>query len=145
MSKISYKNGLIEAVVFCFYKDGKILLEDRGKGFDVEALFPNGKIEIKDKFNNEYVLNALHREVSEEFNKQISIKKEKYLGQIEVAEINVLFYLFLIIEWEGDFPSVIKEKGKLDSRVSFFTIDEAKALFKHDNLFIMIDLIQKNI
>ncbi|MDD4000337.1 MAG: NUDIX domain-containing protein [Bacilli bacterium] len=145
MSEISYKNGLIEAVVFCFYIDGKILLEDRGKGFDVEALFPNGKIESKDKFDNNYVLNALYREVSEEFNNQVKIKKGKFLGQIEVSEINVLFYLFLITEWEGDFPSVIKEEGESDSRISFFTIDEAKALFKHNNLLLMLDLIQKNL
>ena len=43
MSEISYKNGLIEAVVFCFYKEGKILLEESGKGFNIEAVFPNGK------------------------------------------------------------------------------------------------------
>ena len=141
MSEVSYKNGMIEAVVFCFYKDGRILLEDRGKGFDVEAFFPNGKIETKDKFNDSYVINALHREVSEEFSNQIFIKNEKALGEVIVPEINVLFYLFLITDWEGEFPNAIKEEGELDSSLSFFKIDEAKGLFKYDNLFTMLNMV----
>lgn len=31
MENVSVKNGLIEGVSICFYKNGKILLEDRGK------------------------------------------------------------------------------------------------------------------
>ena len=75
--KYRIKNGLIEAVVFCFYKEGKILLEDRGKGFNIEAVFPNGKIETKDKYDQNYIVNALYREVSEEFDNKITIKKQK--------------------------------------------------------------------
>ena len=145
MSEISYKNGLIEAVVFCFYKDGKVLLEDRGKGFNVEAIFPNGKIETKDKYDQNYIVNALYREVSEEFDNKITIKNEKFLAEIEVHEINVLFYLFLITDWIGEFPLSIKEKGEPDSIVSFFEIKEAKKLFKHDNLFEMLRHIEENI
>jgi 8-oxo-dGTP pyrophosphatase MutT (NUDIX family) len=145
MNEISYKNGLIEGVVFCFYKDGKILLEDKGKGFNVEAIFPNGKIENKDKINNDYIVNALYREVSEEFNNQIVIKNEKYLGQLKVHEINVLFYVFLITEWDGEFPNIIKENGEPDSKLLFFTIGEANELFKHDNLLTMLEMIIKNI
>lgn len=131
--------------MFCFYKGGKILLEDRGKGFSNEAIFPNGKIESIDKFNENYIVNALHREVKEEFANCIRIRNEKFLGELEVPEINVHFSVFLITDWEGIFPNSIKEVGEKDSNISFFSIDEAKKLFKHQNLFTMLDMILKHI
>ncbi|MGM0495682.1 MAG: hypothetical protein ACQERX_03360, partial [Bacillota bacterium] len=108
----SNKNEYTEGVVFCFYKENKVLLEDRGKGFDVEAFYPNGTIETKDKQNsNNYILNALYREVSEEFDGKIDILDKTYLGELIVPEINVLFYIFVITKWKGNFPEVIREKG----------------------------------
>ncbi|MBU1143199.1 MAG: hypothetical protein KKH92_06060 [Firmicutes bacterium] len=138
----SYKNGLIEGVVFCFYKDNKVLLEDRGKGFNVEAFFPNGTIEIKDKnSSDDYIVNALFREVSEEFKNRINILDKAFLGELIVPEINVLFYIFVITDWEGDFPDEIQEIGEPDSKISFFSIDEARTLFKYQSAFEMLDRV----
>jgi len=92
----SYKNGLIEGVVFCFYKDKKVLLEDRGKGFNVETFFTNGTIEIKDKRNNsDYITNALYREVSEEFSDKINILEKTFLGGL-LFQKSMFYFMFLL-------------------------------------------------
>ncbi|MDD3123676.1 MAG: hypothetical protein PHC62_09230 [Candidatus Izemoplasmatales bacterium] len=92
----SYKNGLIEGVVFCFYKDNKVLLEDRGKGFNVETFFTNGTIEIKDKRNNsDYITNALYREVSEEFSDKINILEKAFLGGL-LFQKSMFYFMFLL-------------------------------------------------
>lgn len=145
MENISFKDGLEEAVLFCFYKDGKILLEDRGKGFNVEAFYPNGGIEIKDKFNDNYIINALHREIKEEFNNQININNHIYCGDVVVTDINAIFYVYLITDWTGVFPESIKEPGEKDSLISFFNIDEAKELFNYESAFDILELIVKKI
>ncbi|MFO7968716.1 MAG: hypothetical protein R6U15_01210 [Candidatus Izemoplasmatales bacterium] len=138
----SNKNEYTEGVVFCFYKENKVLLEDRGKGFDGEAFYPNGTIETKDKQNsNNYILNALYREVSEEFDGKIDILDKTYLGELIVPEINVLFYIFVITKWKGNFPEVIREKGEPDSKISFFSIDEARELFKYDSAFEILNRV----
>ena len=143
---ISQKKGFIEGVVFCFYKDNKILLEDRGKGFDVEAFYTNGTIELKDKHDNEdYIVNALYREVSEEFNSKIDILDKFFLGELVVPEINVVFYIYIITDWKGEFPDVIREIGEPDSKISFFTIEEARALFKYESAFVILERLIKYI
>ena len=76
---------------------------------------------------------------------RLQLKNKKFLAEIEVPEIKVLFYLFLITDWIGEFPLSIKEKGEPDSIVSFFEIKEAKKLFKYDNLFEMLRHIEENI
>ncbi|AUD65956.1 hypothetical protein BK011_09755 [Tenericutes bacterium MZ-XQ] len=141
MDQVSYKNGLIEAVAFCFYRNGEVLLEDRGKGFNVEAFYPNGKIELKDKYDENYIINALYREIGEEFGNQININDKVFCGELVIPEINVLFYVFLIIDWNGDFPNAIKEEGEPDSRISFFKVEEARKLFKYESAFKMLDMI----
>ena len=81
MKSYTYKDEYREGVVFCFCKDGNVLLEDRGKGFNNEAFFTNGSIEIIDKEKSEdYILIALYREIDEEFGGKIFCKKEIYLG-----------------------------------------------------------------
>jgi len=142
----SYKDGFREGVVFCFYKDGKILLEDRGKGFEVEAFFPNGSIELKDKEfgGDEYILYSLNREVNEEFNRQIIIKDKKYLGEIKVPEINVLFYVYCITAWDGIFPSHIIEDGEPDSVIEFFGIPEARDILKFDSALEILRRVESS-
>lgn len=132
----SYKDGMIEGVVFCFYSNGRVLLEDRGKGFNNEAFFPNGTIELKDKSEKDYVMNALYREVSEEFAGQITIKSKRSVGELTVPQVNVLFYIYVITNWDGEFPKVIKEEGEVDSKINFFSIE------KQENFLNMIVLLR---
>lgn len=139
-------NQPIEAVVFCFVKKDEILLEDRGKGFNNEAFYPNGKIEKADYLlKGNYLENALYREVKEEFDNKIAIKKKKYLGNVEVDEINVNFHIYLISKWSGNFPEVIKEPGEPDSEIAFFKMTDAIKMFRYESAFEIMELIQKNI
>lgn len=142
---ISYKDGYKEGVAFCFYKDGKVLLEDRGRGFNNEAFFPSGTIELKDKIDGNYIEVALLREIKEEFQGQIIVNSHVYLGEIKVDAIGVIFYLYLITDYHGSFPDVIKEEGELDSTIRFFTLNECKKLFKYDSAFEMLNLVTNNI
>jgi|GEM_PF-1218154 len=143
MDKVkSIKNGYIEGVVFCFYKEGRLLIEDRGKGFGKEAFFPNGTIENQDKlYGNNYIENALYREVSEEFRQQIKILEKHFLGELEVPAINVLYYIYIITDWQGDFPLTIKEDEEPESNLSFFMIEELKKLFKYESAFDILERI----
>lgn len=139
----SYKNGYAEGVVFCFYDNGKILLEDRGLGFENEAFYPNGSIEQSDKkLNRNYVKAALYREVEEEFDGRIIINNEKFIGEILVPEIKVHFYIYLIVSWDGEFPSVIKEPNEVDSNLKFFSFEDAKNLFKYSSALEILDLVK---
>ena len=136
---------VIEGVTFCFYKEGKILLEDRGRGFNNEAVIPSGKIEFKDTINKRfsYTVNALYREVAEEFDNKIIITNKIYAGKLFVPQVNVLFHIFIITNWEGEFPNIIKETNKDDSKIEFFDIKEAKSLFKYESKFEMLEIILK--
>ena len=139
----SYKDGFLEGVVFCFYKGGKVLLEDRGKGFDNEAFFTNGSIEATDKkCDDNYILSALHREIAEEFNGQISPKNEIYLGQLRVPEINVLFYIYCMTDWDGNFPEHISETSEPDSVIKFFDIQSAKQILKYDSALEILSRVE---
>lgn len=64
-----------------------------------------------------------------------------FCGELVAPEINVLFYVFLITDWNGDFSNAIKEEGELDSIISFFKVEETRKLFKCDSLFNMLDMM----
>lgn len=63
------------------------------------------------------------------------------LGQLKVDEINVVFYIFCIIEWEGDFPKYIIETGELDSRIEMFTLENARKVVKYKSAHEILDRI----
>ncbi len=140
-SVYSYKDGYREGVLFVFYKNGRVLLEDRGLGFDREAFFPNGSVETKDKESKQYIKTALFREIKEEFADRIKVKRMIDLGQLKVDEINVVFYIFCIIEWEGDFPKYIRETGELDSQIEMFTLEKARKVVKYKSAHEILDRI----
>lgn len=139
MGKV-YRKGFLEAVTFCFYRDGAILLEDRGQGFGRQAVIPSGAVETEDK-GGDYRKNALLREIDEEMQSQILPVKYDYLGEIASTDprFKVIFHLYLIGEWQGDFPSHIVEPGEKDSEIRFFSLDEAeKIITRYDTSCEMI-------
>lgn len=129
----SYKDGYREGVLFLFGRNGKVLIEDRGQGFDKEAFFPNGSIEIKDKESEPYILTALFREIKEEFAGKINVKNIVDLGELKVDEISVIFYIYCITDWDGEFPEFIKEEGEPDSRLGMFSVEEARQMVNYDS------------
>lgn len=141
----SFREGYREAVLFPFYKDGKVLLEDRGLGFEKEAFFPNGSIEVKDKESEQYIHAALFREINEEFGGKITVNKMVHLGELKVDEIHVVFYIFCIIEWQGEFPNYIIEPGEAESQIAMFSLERAREIVKYDSAHEVLDRIEKMI
>lgn len=144
MGKV-YRKGYLEAVTFCFYRDGAILLEDRGQGFDRQAVIPSGAIETEDK-GGDYKKNALLREIGEEMQNQIVPTRMEYLGEIcsGDSKFKVIFNLYLITEWTGEFPTHIIEPGEKDSEIRFFSLDEAEAtITRYDTSMEMIRWIRE--
>lgn len=104
------------------------------------------RIEEKDKLSKtNYHEVALKREVFEEFNGLIELNKYKYLGEIISNEHNVIFYIYLITDFNGTFPNAIKEEGKTDSLIEFFEIKDAYKLLNNKSAIKTLDLIVKNI
>lgn len=89
----------------------------------------------------QYIKTALFREIKEEFADRIKVKRMIDLGQLKVDEINVVFYIFCIIEWEGDFPKYIIETGELDSQIEMFTLEKARKVVKYKSAHEILDRI----
>lgn len=120
-----YDDGYLEAVLFLFYKDGKILVEHRPKGNSKEIFIPNGRIDTKDiVVGNDYKLVAMNREVSEEFSNKVKIKKFLPLGEFKVEEIKILFFGYLITEWTGEHPEYTVEDGEKFADLEWIKIEK---------------------
>jgi hypothetical protein len=139
-----YKNDYREGVIFCFYKDGKINIEHRPLGNGKEdVFFTNGTIEVKDReVDGDYRLVALKREIDEEFDGKIKIKKFEYLGEAKAEAINILFYVYLITSWEGEMPDYTVEEGKKFSRVEWADLGKAEAIFEYESAEEICGLIK---
>jgi len=102
-------------VIFLFYKNGTILVEDRPESdmaYSGLTIIPGGKIKFRE---GEVAEEALIREVKEEFSDEIKITKKFDLGE---------FYDFtrkgnlqkpkayLITEFKGDILNCEQEKGR---------------------------------
>ena len=138
----------IEAVVFAFYKNGKVLIENRPDGPDHSGppvnFFPSGKIEEKDHGSNEdYRIVALKREISEELNDAISFTNYNYLGELYANPINVRFYTYLITDFQGEMPSYTLEEGKKFATLFWIDMNEREKYFIHDTAFQICDMIEK--
>ena len=143
----SYKNNRIEAVVFAFYKDGKVLIENRPNNPDHTGpktnFFPSGKIDNEDHDHDEdYKIVALKREVSEEFEDKISFADCTYLGELEAAPVNIHFYIYLITEFQGEFPEYTIEDGKKFATLFWIDMKDQKEYFIHDTAFQICDMIR---
>lgn len=143
-----YKDGYLEAVLFLFYKNGKILIEHRPKGNTKEIFIPNGRIDKKDISKNEdYRIKAMKREIREELGKHITIKNYLYLGEFFVEIRKIKFYGYLVLDWKGKIPLFTIENNKkhadlewipirsykkyLNFESASFFVEKAKRLIKH--------------
>ena len=118
-----------EAVVFLFYKDGKILVEERPVKFlnnAMAVLIPGGVVEKNDGTGMQGLENALMREVGEEFAGKIKIEKYEYLGPHSSGDIKLNFHCFLITKWGGDMPDHTVENGKKFSRLFWIRLADHK-------------------
>lgn len=142
----TYNNGYREGVVFVFLKDmDQILVEHRPLDEEnYETFFTSGSIETKDyKSNIDYRIMALKREINEEFQKKIKIKEYKYLNEIKVDEINVIFYVYLITEWEGNMPNFTIEEGKKHADLQWVKLEEKEKIFRFQSAFIICKRIEE--
>jgi len=141
----SYKDGLREGVIFVFYKDGQILVEHRPtKTQKKETFFLNGSIELKDKVQNkDYRIEALLREINEELQGKVTATKYEYLGEVAVEGIGVLFYVYIILEWEGSIPEYTVEDNKKFADLQWIKLSEKEKYFEFDSAFQVSEMIEK--
>lgn len=102
------REGYGEAVVFAFFKEGKLLIERRPGKDGEEVFIPNGGIEEKDKNGGEdYRIKALKREAKEEMN--IEVIDYEFLMELKVEEIKIWFYVYVVTKWNGEIPDFTVE------------------------------------
>lgn len=121
-----------ESVVFLFYQDGKILLEQRTKRpadlYSGLLVFPGGKVEASDIHpNGNRFLTALFRETNEEFSVNPATIILLLRETSNVAPNGDAFntQVYLITDWEGEI-NLCKEPEK--AIAVWVNIDEAASL-----------------
>jgi hypothetical protein len=146
---LSYREGFIEAVMFAFSKGEDLLVEHRLEVDPPEPFIPNGKIEMRDRYGGDsvdYKEVALKREIDEEFQGRIEPLEYELISEYPVEEIRVIFYIYLINNWSGEFPEYSVEEGEKSAILEWKTASEAKTLFKYPVLTHAVELIeQKNV
>lgn len=133
----TYKDGYREGVAFIFLKDNMVLIENRPVSNNKhEVFFTSGSIENKDYLDSDdYKVSAMFREVDEEFEGKLKIKSYKYLDELEVKEINVVFYIYLITEWEGEVPEFTVENGEKFSKLQWIKLNEKEKYLEFHSAF----------
>ena len=96
--------------------------------------FPNGSIETKDyQGTADYLITALYREVQEELNIDFSLQNVDYLGELEVDEIKIVFYIYLITKWDGKIPEFIVEAGEKDAKLKWISLASSNKEFEFES------------
>ena len=131
----SYKDDFREGIVFAFVRDDEILIEHRlGKRND--TFIPNGSIEMKDHVaGQDYREVALLREVAEELGDHIELKQHDYLGEVKAEEIKVIFYIYVILQWDGETPAFSMENGEKNADLEWVKLRDYKRYFIYDAAF----------
>ncbi|MFW9875873.1 MAG: NUDIX domain-containing protein [Candidatus Thorarchaeota archaeon] len=142
----SYKGNYIEAVVFVFYKNGKVLIENRPSNPDHTGpkanFFPSGKIDKDDhNYDEDYRTIALKREILEEFENKIKFKDHHYLGEVKVDPIKIHFYVYLITDFKGSFPKYTIEKGEKFADLFWIDLNDKEKYFIYDSAFQICDMV----
>ena len=148
----SYFNGYREGVLFLFYNPEaeKVLLEIRNPQEYSDIFFTNGSVEEKDKLgtlNTDYKLNALLREISEEFAGQVTVDVANCttLSTFFVDGIKIIFYIYLIKRWSGTFPTYTIEEGERFSDLIWLSLEDAKQTISYESGKEIIDLLQSHL
>lgn len=146
----SYKRGFSEGVVFAFFDGKNILIEHRPNetivGGEKEIFFTNGSIEMKDHDKEEnYIITALKREINEEFDGKVIPIEFHFLGELEVPEINALFYVYLISKWEGSMPAYTIEEGKKFADLEWVNLQDRSNYFKYESAFTICKMIDEHL
>ena len=135
----SYQNGYLEAVMFVFLRNGKILVEHRLEKDKPEPFIPNGRIELKDKQGKtDYRIKALKREIKEEFQNKIKIEKFRFLTEYKVESKKIWFYVYLIEKWKGNFPRYSVENGKKSADLEWIDLKNCLSIFKLPSALFVI-------
>lgn len=134
--------GYLDAVLFLFFRDGKILIEHRPKRNAEETFIPNGKVETKDFCaygNGDYKVNALKREVCEEFSGHVGVTTCTPLGVFDVDELKIRFFGYLVTAWSGEIPEYTVEEGKKHADLEWVPIGKYKDYLKFPSSIFFVE------
>jgi|SRR5581483_6771533 len=136
-----YKDGYLEAVLFLFKQENKILIEHRPGH---ETFIPNGIIEQRDLLEGkDYRIVALQREVAEEFLDQVKIRHYIDIGKFHVEDLKIRFYGYLIDAWEGEFPDYTFENNEKFAELQWINIAEHRRYLSFESALFFIGAARK--
>lgn len=126
--------------MFLFFRNDKILVEHRPKGDTKEIFIPNGKIETKDFHDDsDYEVNAMNREVYEEFSGQVEVTNYRSLGVFDVDELKIRFFGYLVADWSGKVPEYAVEEEKKYADLEWIPIDKYKDYLKFPSSIFFVE------
>lgn len=137
-------DGFIEAVLFAFVKNHKLLVEHRLEKNPPELFIPNGKIENRDvDEKGDYKINALNREINEELSVNVKETDLVNLGEFKVDPIKVIFNVFMVPKWDGEVPNKISEEGRVIANLEWMDFETAREKFSFPVLQFTLAEIEK--
>jgi hypothetical protein len=129
-----YREGYLEAVMFLFVKNNNFLIEIRPKGNSEETFIPNGTIDKCDlDKGGDYRINAIKREIDEEYRNSIKVENFEFLGEYTVEKLKIRFYGYLITDWVGDIPKYSIENGKLFAKLKWIPLVKYKKYLSYES------------
>ena len=143
----SYKDGFREIVVFLMADAvGRALLEFRPDkdGNLTDVFYPSGSIELKDHADSrsDYREIALRREIAEEFRNGVLVGQTRFLGEIKVPEIGLVFYAYWVSSWTGDPGSHTYEDGAPFGELHWVWLDDVARLNPYDSTAKMTAMLR---
>jgi 8-oxo-dGTP pyrophosphatase MutT (NUDIX family) len=145
----TYRNNLREGVVFLFVdRAERVLIETRpnANGQYTDSFFPNGSVEVKDKAagGERYLQAALLREIAEEFGNKVTPLEFWRLGSVEVPEIAVIFDVFVIREWTGEFPEWTIEDGERFGKLSWVSLSVIEKCIPYESATRIVKMLTES-
>lgn len=134
-----------EAVIFLFRRKDKVLIEYRltEKGKFEEIFIPNGHVEETDRNSENYLENAMLREVGEEFKGKVKPTSYTYADKYHVEEMGMTFHIYIIDSWQGTHPHYSTEEGKRFSKLRWMPIDEALEIMPYPSGIFALEKAKK--
>ena len=129
-------------------QNGETLIEHRlsPDGLEDDAFYPNGSVEETDKVaETDYCVNALLREIDEEFAGAIKVIDFSYLGIVKAEAIGVVFYVYFIDDWDGTFPAFTVEDGLPFGELKWYGAEAIQSVSRFDTAKIINAMVARHL
>ncbi len=88
---------------------------------------------------------ALRREIDEEFRGGVTVDRIRYLGDVEVPAIGIVFYVYWIASWSGDPGAHTYEEGVPFGKLRWLPLGEVSTVNSYDSTARMTKMLEEAI